>query len=181
MKRLVSLLLILTLYVSLCACTGESLDEIQKNIVGDQFVYTRPLETVDFVNLQPGEQYKTAESELLEFYGDGTFSFNTISQNRLYNNGVLDQKSSLSKDYIHKYQGTFELTTKSDKSVTITLHITIKDGKTYNEQKEYTVHMENDLVQSIGRCKSIHYAEQMLLSTGVETLDELNDALAKFK
>lgn len=173
MKRLILVILIFCMSSSLCACTGQNLEEVQEKIIGDQFVSSRPLETYHETN---GIEYKMSSSSLLEFYEDGTFFLATIERWRTYKDGVIYRSEYLdrNRDETEKYYGTFEIEKKAEGIVAV-LSITTKiyeeyDGTTkkvdtdeqYNEVKELDIRINDGLIQSIGGYKSINYAEQTL-------------------
>ena len=168
MKKII--VLVLLLMMSLCSCNGENLEEIQAMMVNDAFIYTYGPST-DY-NERFGTEDIYEKSELMEFYEDGTFYIGTITKNRHYTDGELDYHSKLTYQATEKFYGTFELKydENDNKKVVVVLHITKREYEIYNgstteteideqytDTKEYTVHLEDGVIQSIGFYDSKNY------------------------
>ena len=172
MKKVI--ILALLLMMALCSCAGENLEEVQAMMVNDTFIYTDSPSTW-YRNEQLGTEKKKKKSSLLEFYEDGTFYIGTIEKNRHYVDGELVYYTyHLNRTYqtTEKLYGTFELKYDEDdnKKIVAVLNITKReyeryDGSTteteideqYTDIKEYTVHLEDGIIQSIGFYDSKNY------------------------
>lgn len=175
MKRLISLFTVQIVLFSLCACGGKSLDQIEKMMIGDKFLYNNPLHTYYEYS---GFEYKSGNSGLLEFYDDGTFDWGTIDKRRLYKDNEIYNDSYFdsidNRDIIDKMSGTFELN-KTDEKIVVVLHVTTKNDAECDEFEEFSMCIENNMIKSIGGYKSLNYAEQALKNAAKDALDEFNN------
>jgi hypothetical protein len=158
----------------LCACNGENLDEIQEMMVDDSFVYTDGPDTF-YENQQLGIKLTSQTSGLMEFYEDGTFYIGTVEQRCTYDDGELvyyDDILNMYRSYqiTEKFYGTFELKydEEDNKEIVVVLNITryekytSPEGKEeideqYTDTKEYHVHLDDGIIQSIGFYDSVNY------------------------
>lgn len=139
-------------YALLDAAVNNLFEKLKEAMIADQFYFSFPWETF---SSEYESEYRIARSGILEFYEDGTFSEKKLKQRRSYKDGEIYYSGNEVMDEIRNYDrvescsGTYELCENED-GIIVLFNLTEKDGSACEETKEYTVHLENGYISSVG-------------------------------
>lgn len=199
MRRDVRIWVVLIVLLLAGCSQSIDLDLIQESMIGDKFLYVNIFEDTEGMFSDKGTITVDKYSGLLEFYEDNTFSAVRTITKRTYKEedhslyyGLFPDKPEFVQYYIcdntEIETGTYELSSyreDGEEKIVVILHITntkesIRAGKSIlqdteevsDETRELSITMDGDLIKNIEGYESMKCAENELIQTAIEAIDE---------